>query len=173
MEKEMKWIIRATIVFFVVIIGLSLTIKASAQEVKKDSITIAKLETQVKADSVVKVKLVAQVKAQITGDLNLSQFLAALFFSAIGVLISLLFHANTRDPNTTTSPVKFSWLYLLRDNWKRIILAFLLICVTLKFLPELTGLKLNMFYALCIGLAWDKLAQYLQSKTDIIKVPGV
>jgi hypothetical protein len=171
MEKEMKWIVGVTILFFVIVILCSLS--TSAQEVKKDSITIAKLQTQVKADSVVKVKLLAQVKAQIKGDLSVPEFLAALFFSLIGVLISLLFHANTRNPNTTTSPVKFSWLYLLRDNWKRILLAFLLICITLKFLPELTGLKLNMFYALCIGLVWDKLAEYLKSKTDIIKVPVI
>jgi hypothetical protein len=168
MEKEMKWIVGVTILFFIIVVLCSLS--TSAQEVKKDSITIAKLQTQVKADSVVKVKLLAQVKAKIAGDLDLPDFLACLFFSAIGVLISLLFHANTRDPNASNSPIKFNWLYLLRDNWKRILLSFLLIVVTLKFLPELTGLHLNMFYALCIGLAWDKLAEFVKSKVNIIKV---
>jgi hypothetical protein len=27
-----------------------------------------------------------------------------------------------------------------------------------------------MFYALCIGLTWDKLAEFIKSKVDIIKV---
>jgi len=103
--------------------------------------------------------------------LTVSDFFSALFFALIGVIISLLMHAVGRDLTSTTTPVKFSFKFLLKDNWKRILLSLLLIVVTIRFLPDLTGLKFNMFYALCIGLAWDKLSEYIKTKSNILDVP--
>jgi hypothetical protein len=104
------------------------------------------------------------------GSYDLTTFFGFLFFALVGVLISLLWQANTRDQNTTDSPVKFKWWFLLKDNWKRIISSILLIYVTIRFFKELTHLDLNMFLSLCIGLGWDKLSEFIKSKTDILKV---
>ena len=109
----------------------------------------------------------------ILGGICLNTFLASLFFAMVGVTISLLVHANSRDQATTDSPVTFKWWFLLKDNWKRILLSFIMIIVTLRFVKELTGLDLNMFVSLCVGLVYDKLAEYLKSKSDILQVPRV
>jgi hypothetical protein len=107
----------------------------------------------------------------IWGSLNPDMFFAALLFAMIGVTISLLMHAGTRNKtSTSTAPPKFNFWFLLTDNWKRILLSFILIVVTIRFLKELTGLNLNMFFALCIGVAWDKLSEFIKAKSDILKV---
>jgi len=104
------------------------------------------------------------------GRYDLTTFFGFLFFALVGVLISLLVQSNKRDQNTTDSPVKFKWWFLFKDNWKRIISSILLIYVTIRFFKELTNLDLNMFLSLCIGLGWDKLSEFIKSKTDILKV---
>lgn len=110
------------------------------------------------------------IKAYIFGNMDFNMFVASLLFALVGVLISLLLHATTRDQNSESTPVKFSFLFMLKDNWKRILLSIILVIVTIRFLKELTGLELNMFFSLCIGLVYDKLAEYLKSKSDILKV---
>jgi len=106
----------------------------------------------------------------ILGGLPLPMLLAALFFSLLGVTLNLLVDATTRKPETTDTPVRFSLRFLLRDNWKRILLSVLLILVTIRFCQELTGLHLNMFVSLLIGFGFDKLSEFLKGKSDMLKV---
>lgn len=96
-------------------------------------------------------------------------FLAAvLAFALIGVVISLLIHASNRRPESYTSPRRFSFLYLIQDNWKRILLDVLLVLVTVRFSQEVIGLKLTEFTALMIGESFDKIAEWLQNKNILI-----
>lgn len=101
---------------------------------------------------------------------KVNYLVAAFGWACIGVVISLLAHANTRDQSSPSTPVPFKPLFLLKDNWKRILLAFLLIIVSLIFIKDLFGKELTMFWALLIGLAWDQLAAWLKGKADILKV---
>jgi hypothetical protein len=109
-------------------------------------------------------------KSFILGGLPFAMFAAALFFSLLGVTINLLMDATTRKPESEDTPVRFSFWFLMRDNWKRIMLSILLIVVTIRFCEELTGLHLNMFVSLLIGFVFDKLSEFLKDKSNVLKV---
>lgn len=100
-----------------------------------------------------------------TGDI--AKFIACVFFALLGTVISLLVHATNRDKNSTKTPYKFSFVFLIADNWQRILLNLLLILVTIRFCKEVTGIDLNMFVSLCIGISYDKIGEYLRNKCVI------
>lgn len=105
---------------------------------------------------------------RILGTTDVSYMIAIFVFAMIGVAISLLIHSTNRNPDSFTSPRKFSLSYLIKDNWKRILLNILLILVTIRFSEEIIGVQLNEFVALLIGVSFDKLSEYLQNKKVII-----
>lgn len=102
--------------------------------------------------------------AQLLGPGEPSFFIAGFIFAMIGVLVSLLMSASKRDQSNPATPNDFSWNYLLWDNARRILLAFLLILVTLRFSNELIGANLTMWGSFLIGFGWDRLASYLKDK---------
>ena len=107
---------------------------------------------------------------ELLGIETATAFLVLSFFAAIGVVISLLLHASNRDQLSPSTPAKFSFLFLLKDNFKRILLNVLLIYITIRFTPELIGVKITSFVALIIGFGWDKLAQVIKEKTAFLDV---
>ena len=109
-------------------------------------------------------------------------FAAMIFFASVGVGIALLIDATKRDQTSKSTPVKFNAWFLLKDNWKTILLTFLLILVSLRFagtvfpqqftdaeLSSDTGKEKWLFGSLAIGLAYNSLLQYLKQKTDFLK----
>lgn len=107
---------------------------------------------------------------EILGTETWQAFTILLFFAFVGVAISLLIHANNRDPQSASTPYQFSFKFLLLDNWKRIALNLLLIYVTIRFFTDITGLQLKSFYALAIGIGYDQLAKVVKDKTNILCV---
>lgn len=102
------------------------------------------------------------------GTNDVSFLAAVLLFALVGVVISLLIHASNRNPDSYTSPRKFNFWYLIRDNWKRILLDVLLVLVTVRFSQDLVGLKLTELTGLLIGVSYDKIAEWLQNKKILI-----
>lgn len=102
------------------------------------------------------------------GNQTLGHFFALLFFALFAATLSLLLQATNRDVRSEATPHHFDWQFLVADNWKRCVTTLMLIYVFLRFLPELTGIELNEFYALIVGFTNDKLAQYLKDKTNIL-----
>jgi cytochrome c biogenesis protein CcdA len=72
----------------------------------------------------------------ILGFLSAKQFLSMCLFATIGIIISLLIDAQTRDQSSTRTPVRFSWWFLLKDNWKSILLTALIVLMTLRFVTS-------------------------------------
>ncbi len=110
-------------------------------------------------------------------------FLAMVAFAAIGVTMALLGDATTRDQNSPNTPAKFSFWFLLKDNWKTILLSFLAVLLTLRFAPLLfpdqfltdvldnpMGKEKWLFGSFAIGLVYNSLLQFLKSKAEILKV---
>jgi len=117
------------------------------------------------------------------GIVPLSMFLAMVVFSAIGVAMALLIDAQKRDQNSKNTPVKFSFFFLLKDNWKTILLTFLAVLVTLRFAPLLfpdqfttEGLDSPLVKekwllgSLFVGLLYNSLLQFLKEKSELLKV---
>jgi hypothetical protein len=101
------------------------------------------------------------------GTNDIPKFIACVFFAMIGTVISLLVHATNRDKNSMKTPYKFSFVFLIADNWQRILLNLLLILVTIRFCKEITGMELSMFVSLLIGVGYDKLGEFLRNKCFI------
>lgn len=105
----------------------------------------------------------------ILGTETYQAFITQFFFAIVGVVISLLMAGANRDVNKTTTS-KFSFIYLLKDSWKRILLNLLIIFVTIRFFKELTGFELSLFFCLVIGFSYDKLLQIIKKKTEFLDV---
>jgi hypothetical protein len=119
----------------------------------------------------------------IFGVVQPGMFIAMVIFSAIGVTMALLGDAQTRDQNSPSTPEKFSFLFLLKDNWKTILLSFLAVILSLRFAPilfpdqfttdalsDFMGKEKWLFGSFMIGLLFNGLLQLLKSKADILKV---
>lgn len=109
-----------------------------------------------------------QFISTLLGGQTASAFAALLFFALLGAAISMLLHTTKRDPNSTATPIRFSWLFFIEDNWKRAITSLLLIYVALRFTPDIIGVTINEFWAIAIGLCNDKLAELIKDKTNIL-----
>jgi len=117
------------------------------------------------------------------GFLNWDLFLAMVIFALIGVGVNLLIHSQKRDQNSPNTPVKFSFLFLLRDNWKSILLTIILILLTIRFGPMIKpdmfkpeelasplGTEKWLFASLVVGLGFNFLLQIWKDKTNWLKV---
>lgn len=93
-----------------------------------------------------------------------NDFWVAFSWALVGAVLSLLLNVATRNPSTPNSPLKFSWVHLVADNFLRLVTTIILIVVFLRFLPDLTGIQLSPFAAFGVGFAWDKLAALLKNK---------
>lgn len=115
--------------------------------------------------------------SQITGGVTLGMYAAAFFFGLIGLFVSLLLSTVTRDVKSTRTPEPFSWNFLWCDNYIRIYkgaaLTVIVMFLTFRFANELMGARLSMFYALSIGLGFDKVLEYLKNKKKSLpSIPG-
>jgi len=117
------------------------------------------------------------------GYIPATMFIAMVLFAAIGVSIRLLIDAVGRNQNSPATPYKFSILFLLRDNWKTILLTFIAILVVLRFAASIfdeqfTAENLDLpatkekwlFGSLMVGIAFNHVIQILKEKSDLLKV---
>ena len=92
--------------------------------------------------------------------LSPAQLIAGFIMAYIGIAISLLIEALTRDPLNTRTPITFSWNFLWCDNARRLYqsaaLTALVVFVSLRFADRFIGEKFSMFYALTVGLGLDQ-----------------
>jgi hypothetical protein len=110
------------------------------------------------------------MKQQLLGSLSPSEFLAAIFFALVGLVISLLLQSNVRDVKSDNTPFHFDWGFLLLDNWKRIVLSILMIYISIRFYADIFGQPITMFLALGIGFGLDKISQLIKDKIGITQV---
>jgi hypothetical protein len=119
----------------------------------------------------------------IFGIVPKAMFTAMLLFSLVGVITALLIDSQKRDQNSASTPKQFSWVFLLKDNWKTIMLSVICVVITLRFAPLLVpdyftmdaldtprGIDKWLFGAWGIGLTYNSLAQFLKDKWDMLKV---
>lgn len=96
-------------------------------------------------------------------------FLSYVFWAGVGVLLSLLLHANQRAINNNNMQMAFCWKFLFTSNYKRILISFLLILVSIRFSKQLIGLEQNAFSSFVIGLCSDHLGKVLQLKILVMR----
>jgi hypothetical protein len=94
--------------------------------------------------------------------------LALLLFALLAATLSILLQTTSRDVYSNNTPRHFDWIFFIADNWKRALTSLLLICIALRFAPELFGVEISEFWALVIGFGNDKIAQILKDKTNLL-----
>jgi hypothetical protein len=117
------------------------------------------------------------------GFLSLKLFLVMLLFAGLGIAVSLLIHSQKRDQASKNTPEKFSFLFLIRDNWKSIAMTALIVILTIRFAtsffpdqfkgedvgsPE--GVEKWLFGSLLIGLCFNQLIQVWKDKSQWLRV---
>lgn len=97
--------------------------------------------------------------AAFLNGLPLGTLFAAFIFALVGLAIRALVIAQYRDPASPRTPQQWSWAFWRKDNLPRLLnsaaLTILVIFVSIRFVNELTGKELSMFYALGLGLFFD------------------
>lgn len=117
--------------------------------------------------------------SRLLGYVDLDMFLVMLLFAAFGIAISLLIDSQKRNQTSKNTPQKFSWRFLLKDNWKTIVLTVLIVALTLRFATsffpaQFTGDDLAtpegnekwLFGSLVVGLGFNQLLQIWKQKRN-------
>jgi len=92
------------------------------------------------------------------GTLSGVQFSAILFIACLTAFTMFLIGTTKRDPNSISSPIKFSWSYFLSDEIKGLVSSFLLIILSIRFSQKWIDPENNALAGFLIGLISKKLA---------------
>lgn len=114
----------------------------------------------------------------IIGVGGVQHFFSLMLFALIGATINLLNNVSKRDKASTATPVKFSFWFLIADNWKRCVSSFLLVYLFVRFMPLLLPSQfydaingdIEFLVAIIIGFSFDKLSEFLKDKAKILSV---
>lgn len=90
-------------------------------------------------------------------------FVMAVFFALIGMAVILLIKAGKRDKHSKNTPYKFDGWFLILDNLREVVLSFILVFLALRFSVEYAGVELTVWYALIIGLSFQKLSGWVSA----------
>lgn len=97
-----------------------------------------------------------------TGEIG--ALIAAFIWALIGVAISLLYEANTRDQDSARTPKKYSTWFLIKDNGIRITRTLLIIVAALVFSQQIFGFTADNWIGFCIGLGFDRIVAVIIAK---------
>ena len=103
-----------------------------------------------------------EILGYLLGDLTPSFLIAFYLFALMGVFFSMVIHVKKK------AKTKFSFKYWIHDNYSRFIASFMAIYFVARFIGEfLTGLELNMFAGLVVGISLDQVIIIIRNKTNI------
>jgi hypothetical protein len=112
-----------------------------------------------------------EFKQLILGNASIAYYLAAEFFAVLALILSLYLNSKKRDVTSSSTPIAFSWLFLLWDNTKRIVVGQITLFLIFRFITELLGRQLNMWIAVGVGFflsfGLDKAIQMLKDRSTL------
>ena len=116
-----------------------------------------------------------EFKSLVLGEVSVACYLAAELFALLALIVSLYLHSFTRDVKSPNTPVEFSWMFLITDNVKRIVVGQIVLFLLFRFTSEYIGRSLNMKTAVAIGFLLsfgiDKAIQFLKDRFNILAMP--
>lgn len=112
----------------------------------------------------------------ILGDKSIGTYIAYMFFCFLGVILSLRRSAKRRNPESQSTPKKFSWRFLLWDNLTRALFTLIVMFIILRavtFPSEwvLAVVGLGFFLSLNLDLAIDFLEQRSRVIKSLLRMP--
>jgi hypothetical protein len=112
-----------------------------------------------------------EFKQLILGNVSVAYYLAAEFFALLALILSLYTGSKKRDATSASTPVQFSWLFLIWDNTKRIVVGQITLFLIFRFVTELLGRELNMWIAVGVGFflsfGLDKAIQIIKERSSL------
>lgn len=112
-----------------------------------------------------------EFKQLILGNVSVAYYLAAEFFALLALILSLYLNSKKRDVASSSTPVEFSWLFLIWDNTKRIVVGQITLFLIFRFVTELLGRELNMWIAVGVGFflsfGLDKAIQVIKERSSL------
>lgn len=113
-----------------------------------------------------------EFKQLVLGPASVAYYMAAEFFAILALILSLYMDSRRRDVDSSSTPVQFSWLFLIWDNTKRIVVGQIALFIIFRFATELIGRQLNMWVAVGAGFllsfGLDKVIQWLKNKSSFL-----
>lgn len=114
----------------------------------------------------------------LVGNMTPAHFGMLMFFALVGATIKLTTQVSKRDVASTATPEKFSFSFLLQDNWKRMLSSLLLIYLFVRFSSFLVPASLletlpdeaEILMCVFIGYSFDLLSEWLKDKAAVLKV---
>jgi len=104
----------------------------------------------------------------ILGGKSGGYYLAGFFFSLLAIILSLHQHSKTRDKYSINTPIKFSWGFLLWDNFKRITMSIIVMFILFR-LFDLSNPFAMIGVGFFVSFGLDKAIQFLMEKTNIMQ----
>ncbi len=102
-----------------------------------------------------------EIKDIILGANSMSYYIGYAIWSLVGAFLYHTFlDVKGRNVNSSATPIKFNFLFLLKDNWKRYLTTILIIFVQIKFYKELNGVDLTAYTALLLGFTSDGISDF-------------
>ena len=111
-------------------------------------------------------KTITEVAHILTDGKPYSYYIAGFIISFLAIILSLLHHSLGRDKYSTNTPIKYSFLFLLQDNLKRI-LAGMILMYLLFWLFDLSSKAAMIGVGFSVAFGMDKLIQFLMERTSI------
>lgn len=112
-----------------------------------------------------------EFKQLILGNVSVAYYLAAEFFALLALILSLYLNSKKRDVSSSSTPVQFSWLFLIWDNTKRIVVGQIALFLIFRFITELLQRQLNMWIAVGVGFfvsfGLDKAIQLIKERSSL------
>ena len=102
------------------------------------------------------------------GGLTWKLFFVYWGYALMGFGINLIVDVLHRKPDSPNSPKKFDWAYWWVDNWRRLLIVFIILPFAVIFGKYLTGMTMSIYVAFMIGWGADTIADTLKKK-GIIK----
>lgn len=89
------------------------------------------------------------------GNRTIVGWLLAFTFILVGVIISLCIQSMQRDKLSKSTPYKWNFWFLLRDNFTRFIGSVFIAFALVRFGEEITGKYLSDIGCFTLGLCFD------------------
>lgn len=112
------------------------------------------------------------------GNISIAEFISLYIFAIIGMVLVLLIDSNGRDQSSVNTPVRFSWRFLLRDNYKRILLWVVVMYIMIRFglvkmfvqsiLGEGESASME-FSMVVVGASFDAVLFFIKNKFGFMK----
>jgi len=110
----------------------------------------------------------------ISGGLSFSYYLASLFFSSLAILLSMWVGSAKRNVSSSSTPVKYSFRFLVWDNMKRIAAGLMAMFLVYRFSASIIGHGLSMEAAVGVGFfisaGLDQLIGWLKQRFSLLQM---